>query len=76
MITEDNTDKKKSKDKEKVDDTDDNVVDTKTKRIYTRDQILMTGLLDGEEMHFIVNHWPSRRGGEKEVALFVKPQPH
>ena len=67
IVTEDVTDKK-AKDKEKVEDTDDNVVDTKTKRIYTRDQILMTGLLDGEEMHFIVNHWPSRRGGEKRSS--------
>jgi len=33
-------------------------------RIYTRDQLLVTGLLDGEEVSFIVNHWPSRRGGE------------
>ncbi|MBW7847219.1 MAG: endonuclease/exonuclease/phosphatase family protein [Bacteroidales bacterium] len=32
---------------------------------YTRDQLLVSGLFDGEEMHFIVNHWPSRRGGEK-----------
>ncbi|GAB1418689.1 endonuclease [Bacteroidales bacterium] len=31
----------------------------------TRDQLLVSGLFDGEEMHFIVNHWPSRRGGEK-----------
>ncbi|TYB76020.1 endonuclease/exonuclease/phosphatase family protein [Bizionia saleffrena] len=35
------------------------------KRIYTRDQLLVTGKLDGETMHFIVNHWPSRRGGEE-----------
>lgn len=34
------------------------------KRIYTRDQLVVTGLLDGDQMHFIVNHWPSRRGGE------------
>ena len=67
IVTEDETDKK-AKDKVKVEDTDDNVVDIKTKRIYTRDQILMTGLLDGEEMHFIVNHWPSRRGGEKRSS--------
>lgn len=67
IVTEDETDKK-AKDKEKVEDTDDNVIDIKTKRIYTRDQILMTGLLDGEEMHFIVNHWPSRRGGEKRSS--------
>lgn len=34
------------------------------KRIYTRDQLLVSGLLDGEKIHFIVNHWPSRSGGE------------
>jgi len=38
--------------------------DTSRKRIYTRDQLLVSGLFDGELMHFIVNHWPSRRGGE------------
>lgn len=32
---------------------------------YTRDQLLVTGDLLGERMHFIVCHWPSRRGGEK-----------
>jgi hypothetical protein len=31
----------------------------------TRDQLLVSGLYDGEEMHFIILHWPSRRGGEK-----------
>lgn len=31
----------------------------------TRDQLVVSGLFDGEEMHFIVNHWPSRYGGEK-----------
>ncbi|PVW14111.1 endonuclease/exonuclease/phosphatase family protein [Marixanthomonas spongiae] len=36
----------------------------RTKRIYTRDQLLVSGMLDGEKMHFIVNHWPSRSGGE------------
>ncbi|MEM7187628.1 MAG: endonuclease/exonuclease/phosphatase family protein, partial [Bacteroidota bacterium] len=34
------------------------------RRIYTRDQLLVSGVLDGEKMHFIVNHWPSRSGGE------------
>ncbi len=34
------------------------------KRDYTRDQLVVTGLLDGEEISFIVNHWPSRGGGE------------
>lgn len=31
----------------------------------TRDQLLVSGLFDGEMMHFIVMHWPSRYGGEK-----------
>lgn len=33
-------------------------------RVYTRDQLVVGGLLDQEEVYFIVNHWPSRRGGE------------
>ncbi len=33
-------------------------------RTYTRDQLLVTGLLDGDLIHIIVNHWPSRSGGE------------
>lgn len=31
----------------------------------TRDQLLVSGLLDGDTVHIIVAHWPSRRGGEK-----------
>lgn len=31
----------------------------------TRDPLVVTGLFDGEEISVIVNHWPSRRGGEK-----------
>ncbi|WP_220429203.1 endonuclease/exonuclease/phosphatase family protein [Tenuifilum thalassicum] len=31
----------------------------------TRDQLVVSGLLDGEPIHIIVDHWPSRRGGEK-----------
>ncbi|OAD90386.1 endonuclease [Aequorivita soesokkakensis] len=38
--------------------------DDKTKRIYTRDQLLVSGMFDGEKIHIIVNHWPSRSGGE------------
>lgn len=34
------------------------------KRVFTRDQLLVSGILDGELMHIIVNHWPSRSGGE------------
>ncbi len=36
----------------------------RSKRVYTRDQLLVSGMLDGEKIHFIVNHWPSRSGGE------------
>lgn len=31
----------------------------------SRDQLVVTGLLKGEEVHFQVNHWPSRSSGEK-----------
>lgn len=34
---------------------------------YTRDILLVTGLLDGEKVNIIVNHWSSRREGEKET---------
>ena len=34
------------------------------KRVYTRDQLLVSGLLEGEKIHVIVSHWPSRSGGE------------
>lgn len=38
--------------------------DSSRDRVYTRDQLLVSGTLDGDEIHVIVNHWPSRRGGE------------
>lgn len=34
------------------------------KRIFTRDQLVVSGLFEGEEMHVVVHHWPSRSGGE------------
>ena len=40
--------------------------DEKGRRVYTRDQLLVSGILDGELIHIIVNHWPSRSGGEKK----------
>lgn len=39
-------------------------------RIYTRDQLVVGGILDNEAFYFIVNHWPSRRGG------VIKSQPN
>ncbi|MGB7787110.1 MAG: endonuclease/exonuclease/phosphatase family protein [Salinimicrobium sp.] len=35
------------------------------KRLFTRDILVVSGLLDGEQISVIVNHWPSRSGGEK-----------
>ena len=34
------------------------------KRVHSRDQLLVSGNLEGELIHLIVNHWPSRSGGE------------
>jgi Endonuclease/Exonuclease/phosphatase family len=48
-------------------DQDKNIV-TKDARRYTRDILLVTGMLDGEEVNVMVNHWPSRSGGEKKSA--------
>ena len=38
--------------------------DRTRKRVYTRDQLLVSGKLEGEMIYIIVNHWPSRSGGE------------
>jgi len=49
-------------------------------RIYTRDQLLVSGYLDNELIHVIVNHWPSRRGGseksnhKREKAAYLNTQ--
>jgi endonuclease/exonuclease/phosphatase family metal-dependent hydrolase len=39
-------------------------------RVFTRDQLLISGFLEGEELHIVVNHWPSRSGGEKASSIF------
>ncbi len=31
----------------------------------TRDILLVSGIFDGDPLHVLVNHWPSRRGGQK-----------
>ena len=38
--------------------------DISRNRVYTRDQLLVSGKLEGDLIHIIVNHWPSRSGGE------------
>ena len=35
---------------------------------HTRDVLYVYGMYNGEPMHFFVNHWPSRRGGEEASA--------
>jgi hypothetical protein len=56
--------------KEQEEATDDKIEESQDSRVYTRDQLLVTGLLDGEEVSVIVCHWPSRSGGEKKSAPF------
>jgi hypothetical protein len=34
-------------------------------RDFTRDQLLVYGLLEKEPIYFMVHHWPSRSGGQK-----------
>lgn len=36
-------------------------------RDYTRDILVVDGLLDGEQLYLLINHWPSRRGGRREA---------
>ncbi|MFH4966733.1 endonuclease [Gaetbulibacter sp. M240] len=35
---------------------------------FTRDILLVSGLLDGEKIHLIINHWSSRREGLEQTA--------
>ncbi|MGL2962550.1 endonuclease/exonuclease/phosphatase family protein [Flavobacterium sp. RSB2_4_14] len=64
--------KTSAKDKNVTDDASDDKseIDKDLDRVYTRDQLLVTGFLDGEEINIIVNHWPSRSGGEKKSSPF------
>ena len=38
--------------------------------LFTRDILWVGGQYDGEELHVLVNHWPSRRGGEQETQQY------
>jgi hypothetical protein len=70
IYRDDNAPSKKQKEEveEKTDDISE--ADKSTNRVYTRDVLLVTGLLDGEEINVLVNHWPSRSGGEKKSSPF------
>jgi hypothetical protein len=64
-----NTSAKEKNDKDDASD-DKSEIDKDLDRVFTRDQLLVTGFLDGEEINIIVNHWPSRSGGEKKSSPF------
>lgn len=46
------------------------ILNSDRQRDYTRDQLVVSGLLSSELIYLIVNHWPSRSGGE------IKSQDH
>ena len=41
------------------------LVDRDGDKVLTRDILHVHGMLGEQELHVLVNHWPSRRGGEK-----------
>jgi hypothetical protein len=45
------------------------VKDPNNTKWNTRDELLVSGIFaDGKPLHIVVNHWPSRRGGEQRSA--------
>jgi hypothetical protein len=65
----DSNDKKEERTEEDKSDID-KIEVANDKRVFTRDILLVTGFLDGEEVNIMVNHWPSRSGGEKKSSPF------
>lgn len=43
-------------------------VETLGQKRPTRDVLFVTGVLSGDTVHFLVNHWPSKSGGEAASA--------
>ena len=39
---------------------------TTNKRVYTRNQLVVGGKLENEDIYVLVNHWPSRSSGERK----------
>ncbi|RYD86642.1 MAG: endonuclease/exonuclease/phosphatase family protein [Sphingobacteriales bacterium] len=68
IIYDQNKVSSKKEDTDTADDKDEKAATGYDGRIFTRDQLLVTGMLDGEEVSFLVNHWPSRSGGEKKSS--------
>ena len=44
-----------------------NLFDDDGERDYTRDILLVSGMLENHSIHLLVNHWPSRRNGPEET---------
>lgn len=63
-----NNEKEKETEEDKIDK--DKIEIATDSRVYTRDILLVTGFLEGEEVNILVNHWPSRSGGEKKSSPF------
>ena len=47
-----------------------NIMKTKKDTLFSRDILLVSGSLNGEPTHIMVNHWPSRGGGENKAAAY------
>ncbi|MFK5879918.1 MAG: endonuclease/exonuclease/phosphatase family protein [Flavobacteriaceae bacterium] len=41
-------------------------------RVKTRNQLLVSGYLDNELIHLIINHWPSQRSGKEKTEYLRK----
>ena len=71
LLIDDNFSKVKAEKETDEDKADSDKAEVaKGERRYTRDILLVTGFLDGEEVNVMVNHWPSRSGGEKKSSPF------
>ncbi len=46
------------------------IYDKDGERKFTRDILLVSGIYDEEPLHIMVNHWSSRRGGEKATSKY------
>ena len=47
-----------------------NVIKLSGDTLFSRDVLLVSGELNGEPTHIMVNHWPSRSGGENKAAAY------
>lgn len=47
------------------------LVDSTDTSFVTRDQLLVTGVLINDTISFMVNHWPSRRGGRSDAKRIL-----